>query len=155
MKPNREHLTRRKALTATGLGFAAVVGAPRHADAAEWTAGEKTNVELVTNFCAAWPSHDFAKIMSFFADPCSYRVTETQEPYKGRQAVAGRIQSFLDRVIEFKVIETFAKGPMVFNERVDRFSGGPLRSWHGVGVFFLKDQKIVEWYDYTISADRV
>jgi len=29
-----------------------------------------------------------------------------------------------------------------------------LRSWHGVGVFFLKGGKIVEWYDYTISIDR-
>jgi len=29
-----------------------------------------------------------------------------------------------------------------------------LRSWRGVGVFFLKDGKIVEWYDYTISTER-
>jgi limonene-1,2-epoxide hydrolase len=25
----------------------------------------------------------------------------------------------------------------------------------GVGVFFLKEGKIVEWYDYTIALDRV
>ena len=35
---------------------------------------------------------------------------------------------------------------MVMNERIDRFSGGPLKAWHGVGVFFVKDGKIVEWY---------
>ena len=43
---------------------------------------------------------------------------------------------------------------MVFNERVDHFSSGQLKSWHGVGVFFLKDGKIVEWYDYTIAMER-
>jgi limonene-1,2-epoxide hydrolase len=46
---------------------------------------------------------------------------------------------------------------MVFNERIDYFNPGgqfPLRSWHGVGVFFLKDGKIVEWQDFTISTVR-
>ena len=40
------------------------------------------------------------------------------------------------------------------NERIDRFSNFQLKSWHGVGVFFLKDGKIVEWYDYTIASER-
>ena len=92
--------------------------------------------------------------MSFFADNASYRVSETQEPNKGKAAVRERIQSFVDRVQKFEVLETLAKGPMVFNERIDHFTGGPLKSWHGVGVFFLKDGKIVEWYDYTIDRDR-
>ena len=52
------------------------------------------------------------------------------------------------------MLETFAKGPMVFNERHDHFMGGPLKMWHGVGVFFLQAGKIVEWSDYTISMDR-
>ena len=143
--------TRRHALTTAGLGIAAFAA---RANAADWTPTEKANVAAVNAFCAAWPSHDVAKIMSFFADPCSYRVTETQEPNKGREAVTARIASFVDRVQEFKVLDTFAKGPMVFNERIDAFASGALKSWHGVGVFFLKDGKIVEWYDYTILADR-
>jgi limonene-1,2-epoxide hydrolase len=92
--------------------------------------------------------------MSFFGENCAYRMTETQEAIKGRQAVVDRIKSFLDGVQSFEVIETFAKGPMVFNERHDHFMGGPLKMWHGVGVFFLKDGKISEWSDYTISMDR-
>ena len=60
-----------------------------------------------------------------------------QEPNKGKQAVMDRIKSFLDRVQSFDVIESFAKGPMVFNERHDHFTAGPLKMWHGVGVFFL------------------
>jgi limonene-1,2-epoxide hydrolase len=147
MKP-----TRRNALTTAGLGVAAFAGPLKAATG--WTPAEKANVDAVTAFCAAWPSHDVAKIMSFFADPCAYRVTETQDPAKGREAVTARIAGFVDRVQEFKVLATFAKGPMVFNERIDSFASGALRSWHGVGVFFLKDGKIVEWYDYTILADR-
>jgi limonene-1,2-epoxide hydrolase len=124
------------------------------ADAAEWTAAEKANVQVVTDFCAAWPGHDIDKIMSFFGEKCAYRMTEAQEPTKGQQAVMDRIKSFLNQVQSFEVLETFAKGPMVFNERHDHFTGGPLKMWHGVGVFFLQDGKIVEWSDYTISMDR-
>lgn len=146
--------SRRTALRAAGLGIAALAAAPGRADAAEWTATEKANVQLVKDFCAAWPSHDITKIMSFFGDNCAYRLSETQEPAKGREAVTAKIKSILDNVIRFDVLETFAKGPMVFNERIDYFMGLSLRSWHGSGVFFIKDGKIVEWYDYTISVDR-
>jgi limonene-1,2-epoxide hydrolase len=144
-------LTRRSAFTMTGLAMAGMTG---RADAAEVSASEKANIQIVNDFCAAWPSHNVDKIMSFFAENCAYRVNETQEPYKGRQAVMDRVKSFVDRVDSFDVIETFARGPMVFNERKDHFTGGPLKMWHGVGVFFLKDGKIVEWYDYTIAIDR-
>ena len=144
---------RRKILTAAGLGAAALAAWPRRAAAAEMTAAEKANVQAVNDFCAAWPAHNLDRIMAFFSADCAYRVNETQEPYKGRQAVTDRIQSFLGRVEKFDVIESFARGPMVFNERKDSFTSGPLKMWHGVGVFFLKDGKIVEWYDYTISRD--
>ena len=64
------------------------------------------------------------------------------------------MRSIIDSVDGFEILDTFARGPMVVNERIDRFSNFPLKSWHGVGVFFLKDGKIVEWYDYTIQMDR-
>jgi limonene-1,2-epoxide hydrolase len=54
----------------------------------------------------------------------------------------------------FESLDTFARGPIVVNERIDRFSNFSLKSWRGVGVFFLKDGKIVEWYDYTIVSER-
>src|ERR1700685_1062856 len=101
MKP-----TRRTALTTASLGIAAFAG--RLEAAPEWTAAEKANVEAVNPSCAPWPSHDVAKIMSFFADPCAYRITETQEPTKGREAVTARIASVVDRVQEFKVVATVA-----------------------------------------------
>jgi limonene-1,2-epoxide hydrolase len=147
-------LTRRSAFTAAGLGLATIAGMPGQADAAEGTATEKTNVQVVGDFCAAWSSHDIDRIMSFFGENCAYRMLETQEAIKGRQAVMDRIKSFLNAVQSFEVIETFAKGPLVFNERHDHFTGGQLKMWHGVGVFFLKGGKIAEWSDYTISTDQ-
>ena len=144
----------RRAFLASGAGALAMVGFAHGAEAAELSAQEKANVQVVNDFCAAWSGHDPAKILSFFADTVAYRMTETAEPIKGREAVTARVKGFVDRVERFDVLETFARGPMVFNERIDRFSGGTLKAWRGVGVFFLKDGKIVEWYDYTISTER-
>jgi len=151
---HRMGILNRRGFLATGAGLASLAAFARAAGAAEMTADEKANVKIVTDFCAAWPSHDLGKVMAFFADNGAYRMTETMEPAKGRDAVTARVKSIIDRVEEFKVLDTFARGPMVINERIDRFSGGPLKAWHGVGVFFVKDGKIVEWYDYTISMDR-
>lgn len=144
----------RRAFLVAGLGAAAVGGAARGAEAAELSAAERANVQIVNDFCAAWSSHDVGKIMAPFADASAYRMTETAEPVKGRDAITARVKTFADRVTRFEVLDTYAKGPMVINERIDYFSGGPIRSWRGVGVFFLKDGKIVEWHDYTISMDR-
>jgi limonene-1,2-epoxide hydrolase len=153
MKRMARGMNRRLFMTA-GAGALAVAGLPSRARAAEMTAGEKANVQIVTDFCAAWSSHDSAKVMSFFSDAVAYRMTETAEPAKGREAVTARVKGIIDRVERFEVLDTFARGPMVVNERIDRFSSGALKAWRGVGVFFLKDGKIVEWYDYTISMDR-
>ena len=147
-------VTRRSALHSAGLGLATMACLARPAAASEWTATEKANVQVVNDFCAAWPSHDLDKIMSFFAENCAYRMTETQDPIKSQHAVRDRIKSFLDAVQGFEVIETLAKGPIVMNVRHDHFKGGPLKMWHGVGVFFMNDGKIAEWSDYTISMYR-
>jgi limonene-1,2-epoxide hydrolase len=132
----------------------ALAGVGRTAAAADPSALEKANMQVVKDFCAAWPSHDLEKILSFFADNGAYRMTETMEPVKGRDALTARIKTIIGNVDGFDILDTFARGPMVVNERIDRFSNFQLKSWHGVGVFFLKDGKIVEWYDYTIASER-
>ena len=149
----RTSVSRRKALTAAGLGVAGLMAAGK-ARGAEWTPAERANVQVVNDFCAAWPSHDLQKVTAFFANDGAYRMSERQEPAKGHQAVTDKIKGFLDNVVKFEVLETFARGPMVFNERIDHFQNLSLKSWHGVGVFFLRDGKIVEWYDYTIATER-
>jgi limonene-1,2-epoxide hydrolase len=135
-------LSRRNALSAAGAGLA-LLGSTRGAAADGWTPAERANVRVVNDFCAAWPNHDLQKVMSFFADDGAYRMSERQEPSKGRQAITEKINSFLGNVLKF-----------VFNERIDHFQNLNIKSWHGVGVFFLRDGKIVEWYDYTITTER-
>src|SRR3954465_4845047 len=149
--------SRRTFVTLTALGAAGTLTSHAALQAAALSAAEQANIKVVTDFCAAWAGHDLNRLMSFFADTCAYRVSEGRDPIKGREAVTATIKGFLDRVLRFEVLDTYAKGPMVFNERIDHFTPGgqmPLKSWHGVGVFFLKDGKIVEWQDYTISTER-
>lgn len=148
----KSEITRRSALATAGLG--ALAGFAQPLAGAEASAAEKANIKLVNEFCGAWPSHDPKKIMAFFADNCAYRMTETMEPNKGRDAVTSRVTALAGTVQGFEVLDTWARGPMVINERIDSFNSGVLKTWHGVGVFFLKDGKIVEWYDYTIGMDR-
>ena len=81
----------------------------------------------MNDFCAAWPSHDLAKVMAFFADNGAYRMTETMEPAKGRDAVTGRMKSIIDRVVEFEMLDTLARGPMVVNNASIVFRG-PLKA---------------------------
>ena len=53
---------------------------------------------------------------------------------------------------EFEVLESFAKGSIVINERWDRFELPERKfEWHGVGVFYVKDGLIAEWSDFTIT----
>ena len=144
----------RRMFLASGLGVAAATGFARSADAAEPSAMEKANMQIVKDFCAAWPSHDLEKILAFFPDNGAYRMTETMEPAKGREALTARIKTIINNVNQFEILDTWARGPMVVNERIDHFSNFQLKSWHGVGVFFVKDGKIVEWYDYTIASER-
>src|SRR5712691_769059 len=147
--------TRRSFLTIAGAGLAGIVESASVAAAAEPTPAERANMKLVTSFCEAFSADDVDRIMSFMADPCSYRVTEAMEPIKGVAAVKNQITGLVKVADRFEVLDTFARGPMVFNERIDHFAPGFfMRSWHGVGVFFVKDGKIVEWQDFTISTER-
>lgn len=145
-------LDRRRFLTVgCGLASLTTLGA---STAAAATPAETANIQVVKDFCAAWPSHDLDKIVSFFADNGSYRMTETMDPTKGRDALITRLKMIINNVTQFEILDTWARGPMVINERIDRFTSFQLKSWHGVGVFLLKEGKIVEWYDYTIGSER-
>ena len=152
---NRERGLDRRSFLAAGLGAAATAAAfAAPVEAAEQTATEKANIQVVKDFCAAFPSHDLDRIVGFFAESGSYRMTETMEPSKGREALIARLKTIINNVTQFEILDTWARGPMVINERIDRFTNFQLKSWHGVGVFLVKEGKIVEWYDYTVSSER-
>src|SRR3954469_14210347 len=147
---------RRGFIRAAGLGVAALLGGAGGAAAAEGSAGEKANVKTVNDFCAAWSSRDITRVLPFLADDCVYRMSETTPPVNGHAGVSGRLKSFLDEatLVEFRVLDTAAAGPIVINHRVDRFLTARPLTWEGVGVFFVKDGKIREWSDYTIRSVR-
>jgi len=131
-----------------------VVGAvARAVDGAQPTPAEQANAKIVTDFCAAWVARDIDVLMPYVADNVSYRITETPA-IVGRSVFRDRIKAILDRLtsIEFRVVETLAKGPVVLNERHDTLvSPQGTRRFHAVGIFFLVDGKIVEWTDYIIK----
>jgi len=126
--------------------------------AAEWTEAEQANVKLVADFCASWSTRDLKQILPRLSDDNIYRMSETTPAVTGHAGVTERLGSWMtssDLGIEFKILETFAAGPMVMNRRIDSFKSKtrPL-TWEGIGVFFVKDGKIKEWSDYTIRVQR-
>jgi limonene-1,2-epoxide hydrolase len=149
-----EPVKRRQFLAASAAGAAATIGLPLIATAADWTDAEKANVKVVNDMCAAWTAPlDFDKIGRFLAEDCVFRASETAAPVKGRQAIVDGLRKMLGSPSKavFEVVQTFARGPIVVNERFDRFTM-PNReiNWNGVGVFFLRNGLIAEWSDYTI-----
>jgi limonene-1,2-epoxide hydrolase len=158
--PDQTEATRRRFLTrvAGGAGAVAIaaLGGANRAEAAEWNEVEKANVKTVNDFCAAWATRDISRALPFLAADCVYRMTETTPPVNGHDGVIQRLKPTVDgaTLVEFKVLDTAAVGPIVINHRIDRFSTARPFTWEGVGVFFLKDGKIKEWSDYTIRVDR-
>ena len=148
---------RRSFVGVAGLAGAAAFGSLAPLAGAELSTAEKANVDLVTAFCASWSTRDMSKIAPFLAGDSVYRMSETTPPVVGPDGVRERLESWLEtsQQIEFRILETFAKGPIVVNHRIDRFvsTTRPL-TWEGVGVFFVKDGKIKEWSDYTIRVER-
>jgi limonene-1,2-epoxide hydrolase len=153
---NRRDPDRRAFLTTAGLGAAALLGGARSAGAAEWDAAERANVKTVTDFCAAWATRDMTRVLPFLADDCVYRMTETTPPANGHDGIIQRLKPTIDNatLVEFRVLDTMAAGPIVINHRIDRFMTARPLTWEGVGVFFVKDGKIKEWSDYTIRVER-
>ncbi|MEP7304408.1 MAG: limonene-1,2-epoxide hydrolase family protein [Acidobacteriota bacterium] len=137
---------------ASGFMPAGVVGA-----AEGQTEAERANVRVVTAFCAAWSTRDLDKIVPYLADDSVYRMSETTPPAIGHAGVRERLGSWMEssQQIEFRILDAYAKGPLVITHRIDRFVSKtrPL-TWEGVGVFFVKDTKIKEWFDYTIKVER-
>lgn len=152
-------MNRRSLLTGTSTAaLLSMLSTPRPLAAAGQTSDlEQANLDLVNGFCAAWATRDMDAILPFLSDDCVYRMSETTPPANGHAGVTERLGSWVERSsrIEFRVLESFARGPVVVNHRIDRFivSPNPL-TWEGVGVFFVADGRINEWFDYTIRVER-
>ena len=155
--------SRRAFLGAAGLGAGALLGVANRAEAADQSPSEQANVKpeqanvkIVKDFCAAWSTRDLATILPFLAADCVYRMSETTPPASGHNGVIERLGTWVkdSSLIEFRILDSMAAGPIVINHRIDRFLTAQPLTWEGVGVFFLKDGKIKEWSDYTIRVQR-
>ena len=153
-------MKRRDFLTSAGASgtaaLAAFSGLPRAAAAADWNEAERASVKLVTDFCAAWSTRNMSNVLPFLSDDCVYRMSETTPPVNGHDGVIQRLKTWVDTssLVEFRILDTMAAGPIVINHRIDRFLTKQPLTWEGVGVFFVKDAKIKEWSDYTIRVQR-
>jgi limonene-1,2-epoxide hydrolase len=116
---------------------------------------EKANVQLVKDFCKAWgddPPDADDMAAKFLTDDCVVRFGDTIEPVTGHDAAIALFQTFLSNGerYDLKILESFSRGPIVVNSRVDSTIKGT-RTTHPtsvVGVFVIKDGKIKEWSDY-------
>lgn len=150
------HLTRRNVLTTAGAAALAAISLTRSAEAAEWSEAEKANVKIVNDFCAAWKTRDPIKVGNFFAEDCVVRMA-AHDPSRprlaGQPAMVDTLKNLFSRSsVELIVEETFAKGPLVVNSRIDRVvSQSGTRDVYYAGVFFLQNGKIKEWSDYDVT----
>ena len=147
-------LADRRTFLLASLAAGATSLVPGVASAAQAGSADQATVRLVTDFCASVSKLDPAAMRPFFADDIVYRTTETAPPIAGIEKVLESYTKLNATSIEFKVLETLSAGPIVINRRIDRFVSPRSFTWEGVGVFFVKDRKIKEWFDYTIRMER-
>jgi len=161
MRVMDRHVSRR-VFTVAGISALAGLGIPRLASTQ--TQGrsvpsdvQQANVAVVNDFCAAFARRDLDGAVSLLADDCVYRVTHTQPPITGKDAVRETIAGFMERVVDFKVLSTVALGPLVLNERDDIFEASDTaQGFSGTfrvaaGLFFVENGKIAEWTDYFLT----
>lgn len=153
MNKNNSPHSRRHFLTAAGVGAAATVWP---ADlAAQQTDDERANVDVVNEFCATFAvPFDWNRMTSLLSPDCRYRATQTAPVVEGPEAIVAFLLSFAGAAAsaEFEVVDTWARGPVVVNDRVDRFAL-PQRTLDipVVGVFHVVDGLITEWSDFVFD----
>lgn len=120
--------------------------------AADFTPTEQANLDVVTRFCQAFATRDMSKITAFLSPDIVYRITDNVPAAKGPDAIA-RIKQYVERstAIDFKILDSWARGSVVVNERIDAFTRTEGNvAYHLTGVFVVKDGKITEWSDFSI-----
>jgi len=145
------HITRRYALKSVAAMWAALAAATPASAAT--SSAEKANVKLVVDFCKAWLTHDLDRLTPFIGDTCAIRWSEKGQWITGRDAVIARMKQLLDTTerVELEVLDTYPKGMLVLNERIDKTTRqGKINSHRLSGIFYVQNGKILEWSDYAM-----
>lgn len=141
------------ALGAAGAFFS--FGGLSRGDEPGLTEIEEANTKLVNDFCAAWSTLDANAIAGFVDDKLIYQVIDNLPLVKGKEGLTKFITPFLATVnkAQWDILRSHAIGNIVINERVDNFyfkSAKKDAHYEVVGLFLIKDGKIVEWKDYRL-----
>jgi limonene-1,2-epoxide hydrolase len=121
------------------------------------TEEERANIRLVDKFCAAWEAMDLQQVTATMTDQCVYRQSQDTPPVNGHQALIDLMQPWIEssHAITYEVLETFSRGPVVINRRIDIYHSATNHlEWEGVGLFLIEDGLIREWQDFTMRVQR-
>jgi limonene-1,2-epoxide hydrolase len=121
------------------------------------TEEERANIRLVDRFCTAWEAMDLQQVTATMTEQCVYRQSQNTAPVTGHQALIDLMQPWIEssHAITYEVLETFARGPVVINRRIDIYhSDSNHLEWEGVGLFLIEDGLIREWQDFTMRIQR-
>jgi limonene-1,2-epoxide hydrolase len=150
MENETPNVTRRGFLTAGAAACAALASNAR-VEAAEPTAEENANVQIVRDFCAAWPTKNLDKMTSYLAENVTIRWSERMAFINGKATAVERMKRIIDNAekVELDLVDVYPKGPLVLNDRWDRTTRQGKKTQHRLSsIFFIKEGKIVEWLDY-------
>ena len=150
-----QRVTRRSFLTAGSVGTMVAVAMPYEVGAVQPTPEEEGNIAVVNAFCAAFVvPFDWERVAASLRSDCKYRASQNIPMVEGPDAIVGLLQSFAGNATsaEFEITDTWARGPVVVNDRMDRFVL-PNRTLEipVVGVFYLVDGQIAEWTDFVFD----
>ena len=152
-------ITRREMLVTAGLTTALIAhgGRPTSAQTAELTQEEADNLQIVSDFIAAWNDRDVEKVVSFLADDARFTAGPVGEI--GPLGPAAPVfQSFIPQTTSITMTvqpgSTTVHGPLVTHERVDQMrlsdgTTGGTGTW--LAVFGLRDRQIVDFLDFQIA----
>ena len=150
----------RRGFLATGTAAAAFTSAAYlRADDAT-TAKSKTeekNEQLIAKMCAEIAHLDGEKLAPFIGDDIVFQLIDGQPLIKGKEAFLASGAQFFAQYerAEFVIHRSYAIGNMVINQRDDHFypkDGGERTTFRVSGFFVIKDDKIVEWRDYSLPS---
>jgi limonene-1,2-epoxide hydrolase len=121
----------------------------------DWAAEEHANVAVVRALMAALVSRDAAAIAATLAPDALFTMGPVGAlPARSRADFVALLAGATS--IEIDVRKTFASGPIVMMDRFDRLVW-PDRTISGrwIGIFAVKDGRVVEFTDYTIERSEV
>ena len=105
---------------------------------------------VVRDFCATWKRRDIAELLGYFADDAVYHNMPLA-PATGKDAIREILNLFVPpaTAIAFDMLHVASAGPVVFTERVDRFTiAGKEIALPVAGIFEIRDGQIAAWRDY-------